>query len=363
MSTVEDCLLEETAYKEAIESIKADYAQRANEIIELTKEKTEELTSNFEYEQDLASGVATTAGASIGGALGGPVGATVGGAVGNLIGDLFIIKIGQVDHKIVLTLPAVTMNTTSISFDTPSITMEDQSIYFNFPEPRMTRQKVGERPEYVHGIRRECTDLGFLGKHCVDVPTVTIRWKPIYADVPTIEIVEKRVVITMPVMEMVTQEFLYDMPTVELKDQEFIFSVPSITIEFVKDAGEKLSNEIKNISAESEIEIEKLNASMTQTIKTQTTPLLLNLMHCKRGLVVLKKKEFLEKYDLDIEKVKKAISDMRINNVPEEDDDIQRKKSELETLLLTRNVIESQFNEALRKFDEEIRKVSDTLKN
>ncbi|WP_103068259.1 hypothetical protein [Aquimarina sediminis] len=362
MSETENCIVEELAHKEAIQNIKNEFAKKIEEIVNNLKENTENLTEEFEYEQDLARGIATSAGATIGAGIGGPIGATVGGAVGDMIGNLFVINVDQVDHRVVVTLPAVTMNTTTISFDTPAVTMKDKSIIFDVPEPRMTRQKVGEKPEVISGMETQCIDLGWpLGKQCADVPTTTVRWKPIYADIPTIEMVEKKIVITMPVIEMMTQEFKYDMPTVEMKDQDFVFSLPSITIKFTKDAGQDLSNEIKTINRDSNIEISKLNASMKENIKNKTTPLLLDLMNCKRKLILVKKKQLLVKYDGDITTVRNAISNLKINNVPEEDNDFVEKKNELKRLMITRNLVESQFDEALEKFDAQIKKIADSL--
>jgi hypothetical protein len=355
------CEIEKKAFEDKLTELQSSLSSELAIIAKETEVDLEALADEFEDSQTLGEGVGAIAGTVIGGAVGGPAGAAIGGTIGREVGKLFVIRINEEEVKIILDLPGIAMEDQSWKFDLPEVTTKDSDIIFNAPALVMKTIEGPPISEIVIGSRRECKDLGLLGKHCIDIPTSTIRWKKTYIDVPTYESREQRIVIGVPQVAMKTQEIVVSVPEVTNYQQEFIFTLPVISIEFIQDAGSNLTDKTKDIARKTEAEVASKKATFDDRIRRELIAPANSMFECHRASLVKSKTEVSSFYDSQITVLTNSLALLKSKEVPEDDDDYIAAKGRLDDLVLKRGEQLEKFDIALKQLDEAAKKAIEDL--
>ncbi len=360
------CKEKEDQFTEALKRVQTELETELAQVALEAEKEAEEVFSEFERERDLAEGVGAAAGTAIGGMLGGPAGAAAGAALGKTIGGLFTIDVSHTDEKISLDIPAVTMKDEEWSFDVPAVVMKNNDIIFDLPTMVMERRRGPDIPHTKIKMVTKCTGGGTgpfgikYPKVCTDVPEIHTWYEKTYIDVPVWKTVENRIVIGVPEVEIRTQSMLLTIPTIDMQTQEIIFRVPSITIRFIKDAGKKAAEAAANIAIEAERESTQKRIALKELMVLEVVDPAKAMFQCYKDDIQRNKNRVMEFYDPEISKLTSALSNLHANNVPEDDDDYQKQKSQLDEVIKKRNEAEASFNKAL---DDLINAEKESLEN
>lgn len=357
MACENEKVLFETKMAEVQKVLKSELDQVAGE----AEQSTRDLSDKFKDDNNLAQGVGAVAGTVIGGVIGGAGGAVIGEVVGKAIGSLFVIELGQQLVEFSLDLPEFALRDEEFSLDLPEVTVKDNDIIFNLPTLVMKTVEGPPVPEVVVEMRLECIDLPFGGRICSDVPQTTVRWKPTFFDVPTFEDREQRIVIGIPEVTMKPQKIVVGVPQVTMKTQALSFTIPTVAIRFAEDAGKQIADEAKTIATDAASRISQKQAAFRERLRQELVGPAHGLFECHRGSLVATRDAVAKSFNDQLATISNSLVTLRSNNVPETDDDFVAVRKQFDDLVAKRDAQLAQFEAALSKLDEAMKKAIDQM--
>lgn len=346
------CEAEKTAFDDTLTRIQASLKDDLASVAKDTESKTKDLSDKFKDNNSLAQGIGATAGTVIGAVYGGPGGAAGGTVLGKAIGSLFVVEIREHTVKFSLDLPEITIKDADWSLDLPEITTKNTDIIFNAPTMILKTVEGPPIPETVIEMKTECVDLGWpLGKVCIDVPQITIRWKKTYLDVPTWEDRQQRIVVGLPSIEMKAQKIIVGIPQVAMRTQEINFTVPVVIIQFAQDAGKQLADQAKAVANDAATLVAQKQTAFKDHMRQELVEPVHKMFGCHRSILLQKREEIATFFNAQLDIIANSIITMTSNRVPETDASFVSVKTRADELMKKRDEQLKPFDDACTTLD------------
>lgn len=352
------CESEQQAFETKFQAVQQQLSRELEDIRIDTERRATEIASDFEANNDLASGVGATAGTVVGGIAAGAPGAAVGAIVGKTIGSLFTLEIGTQRQTVSFDVPQVSMKTRQISFDIPQVSIDDRDIIFGVPTIEMQRQKGPPIPETVIEWRQSCVGPSWA-RVCTKVPQATVRWRDSWIDVPVTVIKQVRITIGMPTVTMQRQDISFDVPETKMSQTELSIDTPYIAIRYIKDAGRRTAALTAALAQSAQEASLKKQLEFKERVRTEVTPLALAMFSCYRQGIVEQRAKVLAPFEPEVAKLSAVVAAIASRGVDASDPELKKAKEELQRALEARNNAAKPFDDALAEFDAKAKEAMD----
>ena len=243
------------------------------------------------------------------------------------IGVTFNFDVTWTEKPIKFHFPTITMKDRHMTLDIPTVNMVDKEIIFHIPECRMEDRVVGRYPEF-HGLE--------------------VRWRDIITTVPVCDNREQRIAFGIPEISMQRQDMIMGVPIFEMREMEINIKYPEFKLINVaaemKEEGEKLETDTKEKLRSG---FNEIKTNILEEFKSKHT----NLFDCLRSDLLSKKNEAVVAIDGMITGINSAITQMKQNNVPSDNESLRQTESTLQDLVSKRSTIDSQFEQQLNELN------------
>jgi hypothetical protein len=341
------CEAEQQAFKEGLEDARLKLNNELAAVAGDTEAQAQQISTDLQSDNDLASGVGAAAGTAIGGIVAGPPGAAVGAVVGRQIGSLFTLEVQMIRHQVVLNVPQTTMRTNHVSFDVPKVTLSDQSFVVSTPTVEMRREPGPPTPRTTVRMVQRC-----LGPICTDVPETTIEWEPTWIDIPVTVWRDVRVVIGIPVVTMERQEISFDAPEITMGETTLAIDVPTLTLRFIKDAGRRTAAMAAALMQSAQEAVTKKQLEFRSRVQNEVTPLAHSMFSCFRDSLTKSRADAVAIYQPQIDMLTASVAALAARQVSEDAPEMKGARAALAQATLNRDGALASFDEALTKLNE-----------
>ena len=242
----------------------------------------------------------------------------------------FDVNVDWKDTSIVFDLPVPTVNQVTLIMGFPEVTMNQQKWIYDLPTTKMGETKVLQHPEVT----------------CHPFPNCSVEMKDNIISLPQFYMERHETVIGIPEFAVRDQKLMFGVPAITMQRQEIVMGLPSITVKSVDAEVGVAQDEASDFQRKAENDTSQLKAAMTAEIRKVASKELHAVFQCQKSRLEANRAKALVTIDAQLSKARSSAEDARAKHA---DGAANAADAVVKQILATRAAVGAQFDEALKQ--------------